>query len=429
MDSASTSDFSKAHVKFRAHHNAVMDIAFSSDDYSLATASGDQTARVTDMQTQQTMCILSGHKSSVKQVRFHPSDNNMVTTSARDGCVQLWDLRCGSKSAVQNFRASIKGRAGDGTEPETRFGRCLGVGYGHRSGRRPYGSDNRSELSITSFQHLLNGREHMIVTSSEVDASVKLWDLRNAGRRNPVPLASTPLPESHGNKRNFGINAMVLSGDGSRLYTVCRDAAVYAYSTNQLVLGHAPEMSSAPSRRRMLKQPMAGLGPLYAFKNPQLRLATFFVRASMRPAKGDKCEMLAVGSSNYGPILFPTDERHVPRPERPSQQENDPDEDGDEDMGLPSAAPVKTATKKTMQTGTQVFEHGTALVGAHDKEVTSLAWTMDGALVSVSDDFSARCWREEADQARSLRTAGDFGGGRWRSGWAAVDAAWDEDDC
>lgn len=431
IDSSPTSSFTKTHVKFRVHYNALMDIAFSSDDYVLVTASGDQTARVIDMQSQQTICILSGHKSSVKQVRFRPDDDNIITTSARDGCVMIWDLRCGGKSAVQNFRTSLRTRASlpGRVDPETRYGKGLEVGYGHRSANRHYEYMNRDELSITSFQHLPNGREHMIITSSEVDASVKLWDLRNAGRRNPVPLSSTLVPESHKQKRQFGINTMALSGDGARLYTVCRDATVYAYSTNQLVMGSVPEMDSATSRRRMLKEPMSGLGPLYGFKNSNLRFASFYIKASLRPAKGSCGEMLAVGSTNHTPILFPTDERHLARRERPSAYDYvEHDDDEDEADDLPTSLPNQ-ALSNAPASNFQTFEHGTALVRGHKKEVTSIAWTTHGDLISVSDDCTARCWREDAQKARALRLGEEFGGARWQSGWAEVDSSFDEDDC
>lgn len=425
IDSSSAAQFNTSHVKFRVHHNAVMDVTFCSDDYVLATASGDQTARVVDMQSQQTVCILSGHKSSVKQVRFQPNDDNMITTSARDGTVQLWDLRCGGKSAVQNFRASIgQQRDADGkVQPDTRYSQELHVGYGHRSSSRPFEADQRNELSITSFQHLPHGREHLILTASEVNASVKVWDIRNVGRRNPVPLSSTPLPESHLGTRHYGINTMALSGDGARLYTVCRDATVYVYSTSQLVLGHAPEMSSGPSRRRMLKEPKTGLGPLYGFKHPKLRLGSFYVKASLRPAKDDRGEMLAVGSTDRYPILFPTDERHLPRRGRsPAPDIVDEDEDDD----LPSLP--QPPAQRSPPHSPPIFEHGTPLVRAHSKEVTSLTWTTEGGLITVSDDFSARCWREDGQKARDLRQMGEVGGGRWRSGWAQVGADWDEEE-
>lgn len=430
IDSSATSSMRQTHVKFRVHHNAVMDIAFCSDDYILATASGDQTARVVDMQSQRTMCILTGHKSSVKQVRFQPYDDNIITTSARDGCVQVWDLRCGGKSAVQNFRAS-RGSRMDGNgrvQPAIRYGRSLEVGYGHRSAKRQYDTDNRDELSITSFQYLHQGGGHLIATSSEVDASVKLWDLRNAGRRSPVPLASTPVPEAHNSRRQFGINTMAMSGDGSRLYTICRDATVYAYSTNSLAIGSAPEMSSGPSRRRLLKEPMPGLGPLYSFTHPELWFNSFYIKASLRPAKDNKSEILAVGNTNSCPIIFPTDERHLPRRERLSAEEEE-----DDDMGLPMAPPPRSSqtsrgAANAATPSLRTFKHGTALVRAHHKEVTSLAWSTEGNLISVSDDCTVRCWREDADRARELRTGGEVNGGRWRSGWAAVDPSWDEEE-
>ncbi|KAK4631121.1 Cell division cycle protein cdt2 [Fulvia fulva] len=423
IDSASSAQFSASHVKFRVHHNAVMDIAFCSDDYVLATASGDQTARVVDMYSQQTVSILQGHQSSVKQVRFQPGNDNMVTTSARDGTVRLWDLRASGRSAVQSFRDGVD--RGEEMEPQTMTSQELHVGYGHRSTTRKYEMDERNELSITSFQHLPHGRSHLIVTASEVNASVKIWDLRNAGfgQRNASPLASTPLPETHRGTRHYGINSMALSGDGARLYTVCRDATVYAYSTNQLALGYVPEMSSGPSRRRMMKDPKAGLGPLYGFRHPNLRIGTFYIKAAIRPAKGDHGEMLAVGNTDKCPILFPTDERHLPKPERIYE---DAEEDEDD---LPTAAPsFPRSSGTTPSTGLQVHEHGTALVRAHNKEVTSLAWTTNGNLITVSDDFSARCWREDAAKARELRGMGEVGGGRWRSGWADVRLEWDEEE-
>lgn len=425
IDSNSESRFDRVHVIFRVHSNAVMDIGFSSDDFTLATASGDQTARVVDMQTQQTMCQLIGHKSSVKQVRFRPNNDNMVTTSSRDGTVQVWDLRCGGKASVQSMRVAL-GRnidADGNVQTQTRYGQALDVGMGHRSTDRPFVAGERDELSITSFQHMAHGREHLIITASEVNASIKVWDIRNVGRRNPVPLGSTPVPEMHKRTRNYGINAMAMSGDGARLYTVCRDSTIYAYSTNHLALGHVPEMSINPSRRRMPNESKSGLSPLYGFRHPGLRVSSFYIKASLREAKDDRCEMLAVGNTDSNPILFPTDERHFPRGARLPLLSDETDEL--DDFDLPTMPPPPTAASTP---GPHIFEHGTALIRAHNKEATSLAWSTEGNLISVSDDYSARCWREDAQKARELRTGGEVGGNRWRAGWADAGAVWDQEE-
>ena len=107
-DKCSNPHFSRAHIKFQPHDNALLDMAFSSDDFSLATASGDQTGRVVDMKTQQTKFVLQGHQSSVKQIRFQPGNDCVIATSSRDGSVRLWDTRCrGSEMMIQERSTSV----------------------------------------------------------------------------------------------------------------------------------------------------------------------------------------------------------------------------------------------------------------------------------------------------------------------------------
>ena len=431
IDTAPTTDFSTAHVAFRPHHNAIMDITFSSDDYMLATASGDQTGRIIDMHTQKTVCILSGHKSSVKQVRFQPNEDNVITTSSRDGSVLLWDMRCGAKGSVASLRTTFARNVDNGEEePTVRYSKySIDAGSAHRPKNGAIArtsstdSSDPSGVSITSFEHLRNGREHLLLTTSEINSSIKVWDLRNVGRRTSSALIScTPVPSSHSKTRNYGINAMVLSGDSARVYTVCRDGIVYAYSTHHLTTGHAPDVITESSGKGwMTKTAKSGIGPLYGFKHPSLRIASFYVRASLRPARGENSEVLAIGSSENCAVLFPTDERDHPERERPSMDEDD--EDATE---LPSLPMVKS--KPNSSSGIPVHDQGTALVRGHNKEVTSLTWSHDGALVTIGDDFTARCWRENGEEARRLRSRGECGGQRWGCGWADVDAEWDEDD-
>ena len=429
IDSSPASDFSKPHLDFRPHHNAIMDITFSSDDYLLATASGDQTSRIVDMHTQQTVCILSGHKSSVKQVRFLPNDDNMITTSSRDGTVLIWDMRCGGNGSVAGLRTSFARNVDNGdVEPTVRYAKhTMNVGPAHRSTKT---ASDVHGVSITSLQHLREGREHLLLTTSEANASIKLWDLRNAARRGGLstPLSSTPVPEIHSRTRNYGINSMALSSDSARLYTVCRDGNIYAYSSNHLVLGGTSELSRSTGKGRMVNAPKAGAGPLYGFKHPSMRMGTFYVRASIRSARGDNSEMLAVGSSDNCAILFPTNERHLPQRERSANVEDEGN--GEDEADLPPFAVLPNQKSKTAVQANDipVHEHGSALIRAHNKEVTSLTWTQDGELVTVSDDFTVRCWREDSEKARGLRACGEGGGRRWGCGWADVDATRDEDE-
>lgn len=446
--------FNKSFLEFRPHTNAILDLAFSPDDLLLATASGDQSSQIIDMRTQRATYSLNGHVSSVKQVRFQPGGSNVIATSSRDGGVQIWDLRCkGFDSPVHDLRISLEPSAGETASNPTNhkmtWARSVNSIFEAHASRLPTSAiapssnrmalsfdapskterpGRRGDVSITALSFLQPGREHLLITASEANASVKLWDLRtthNHRRAHARPLSSTRQPESHNNYRHFGLTSLSLSGDGGRLYTLCRDNTIYAYSTQHLILGHAPELSKMTSKPRRSGGLEKGLGPIYGFRHPKFHATTFYVKSALRPAKDDKSELLAVGSSDGCAVVFPTDERYMRRSDHQRTQ--------------PSDSPFMTRRPALRRTGSgtnfptrledtiPIYEHGSALIRGHSREVTGLAWTADGELVTVGDDFAARCWREGAE-ARELRLGGEKEGRRWGCGWAEADEGWDDDD-
>ncbi len=413
-----------------------MDLEFSDDDRLLVTGSGDQTCRVIDMLTQQTIHTLSGHSSSIKRVHFQPeSKNSIVASCSRDGNVNIWDLRTRSldRPAQQLCRVTNVGTEDHSTKfnmPAVSLRDRIRSAHSDRDCSRktaaPKSKSNhgRGDASVTSLLFLRAGREHLLATSSEADATVKLWDMRttyDTRRARPLPLSTTRQPDSHEIHRRFGLTSMALSTDGARLYTLCRDHTIYVYSTSHLVLGNAPELSTTSLRpRRAGGCERDGLGPIYGFRHPQLQASTFYVRLSVRKQKDDKTELLAVGSGNDCAVLFPTSERHLGC--RPSVR---PTLDG----GRPSLRRSDSGSDvaPSSDDGIPIYQHGTALVRGHQKEVTTVTWASDGQLVTVSDDFHVRCWRE-GEQARDLRTSGEGQGKRWMCGWADVDGSYDDDD-
>ncbi|GME43753.1 hypothetical protein GTA08_BOTSDO04189 [Neofusicoccum parvum] len=444
--------FDTAHVQFRPHSNAVMDLSFSSDDYLLATASGDQSGHVIDVRTQQSTYVMGGsggHQSSVKQVCFQPGNDNVIATSSRDGTVRLWDLRCsGSEGAIKN----LVGFDGQPAVNEHKFtyASVYNTITGAHTERQGYGAGNaashnnttqrdgaskgdaasrRGDVSITALSFLsMPGREHLLLTASEASTAAKLWDIRGRYNRRAIPIATTRQPESHSKHRQFGINALSLNSDSSRLYALSRDNTIYAYSTSHLVLGHAPELSATTSaaRKKQAGMDKEGLGPLYGFRHPRLHATTFWVKMSVRKARGDKEEMLAVGSSDGAPVLFPTDETMLKRTTTPSSRPST------SDSMLPVPRPILrrgvSSFHARMNDTIPIYTRGTPLVRGHQKEVTSLTWTSEGELVTIGDDYTARCWREDREAARDLRTGGEAEGRRWGCGWADVGSDYDDDE-
>lgn len=403
------------------------------------------------MATQSTLAILDNHSASLKQVRFQPgsNSNSVLATSSRDGTVQIWDLRCkGNSGPRQSWNAVERGPVTRSGRPPT-YGRAIYTIYdAHRQVDRnvlnpllPTGSDmpghgegagRIGDVSVTALSFLPQSNEHLLLTASEAETSVMLWDLRSlhskANRKKPqVAVSKTRQPDTHNQWRHFGVNSINVSGDGSRFYALCRDNTIYAYSTSHLILGHAPELSlDNPGRRLPPQETKEGLGPMYGFRHQKLHATSFYVKSALRKAKDGQSEMLACGSSDGCAILFPTDERYLPK-HQPCEQTDT--------TGVPifSRRPGLRRAGSGIGISTRVEEkipismNGTPLIRGHDREVGSLTWTADGELVTLGDDFLIRCWREGED-ARDLRIGGEGEGRRWACGWADVDEKYDEDD-
>jgi WD40 repeat protein len=456
-DRDSKTPFSQAYLSFRPHNNAILNLSFSPDDLLLATASGDQTSRVIDMPTQTAIFGMAGHTSSVKQVCFQPGSSSVVVTSSRDGSVLMWDLRCkGYDGPALKLKILLDAHEDDSSTRDRQrrvpFARpvnaihdahaptsrqassaalkpALKTALTRDAPSRTEPQSRRGDVSITSLAFLPPGREHLLLTGSEANASVKLWDLRTtqtSRRGRAIPLSSTRQPDSHNSHRHFGLTSMALSGDGARLYTACRDNTVYTYSTSHLILGHAPELSLSTSRpRRRGSDEKEGLGPIYGFRHPQYHATTFYVKSALRPAAANHSELLAVGSSDGCAVLFPTDERYLGRnvPAKPSLPSLRSDRSRPSLSRTDSGTNLFTRLNDTIP----IYQEGTALVRGHNREVTDMTWTPNGKLVTVGDDYTARCWREGPD-ARDLRMGGETEGRRWGCGWAEVEGAWDDDE-
>lgn len=427
-------------LSFQAHNNALLDLEFSKDDKLLATASGDQSCQIIDMLSQKAVYMLKGHTSSAKQVRFQPGSNDsVIATSSRDGSIQIWDLRCSSRSNPStrvevSFNGIEEDQVTTTVGAPVRYGSRINVIEdahfasvlpnntsslflaGKNTDRRIQTLQSRSEPSVTALSFLSSSNPHIILSGSDSQATIKVWDIRmnHNHRHQTTPISTTELPARHNRYRHFGLTSMAVSTDASRLYTLCKDNTVYVYSAAHLTLGGGQELSSTIFHPRRSIPEKPGAGPLYGFHHPKISISSFYVKLSLRAPKDKISEMLAVGSSNGCAVLFPTDERSFLRPRSgtmPTQPVfREKWQPSPEDSGIP------------------IYSHGTALIRGHEKEVTSVSWTSEGNLVTLGDDTRCRVWRSDGDIARNIRQGGEQEGRRWGHGWAEIDAEWDDGD-
>lgn len=340
------------------HDNAVFDISFSPDDYQMATASGDQSVRIFDVQKQVCISVLQGHRSSIKQAIFNPLNPSVLTSCSRDGSINIWDLRCvGVRSEELTIHKPVNSIIQAHTPPAT----------------RGKGSSKRVDVSVTAVTWV---EEYKIASASELNAEIKVWDIRSR-RKTAQAVEASALPASHTlpGHRPFGLNSLTISPDGARLYSLCRDSVVYVYDTQHLANG-----------------------PVHAYTHPRLHASTFYVKSAI----SRDGMLLSAGSSDGCPIVFPTDERYLDQSLYPRVHPEDS-----------RAAQIG----KVMPVG-----YGAALVRGYEKEVTDVTWTDRGDMVAISDDYLARCWRagEKGEEAESMREGGEDEGRRWGWGWAEL---------
>ncbi|RMD43541.1 hypothetical protein DV735_g1531, partial [Chaetothyriales sp. CBS 134920] len=422
-------EFKKVVLAMKPHENAVMDLEFSEDDALLATASGDQTCQIIDVQAQKSFYALTGHSSSVKRIQFVPGSKDLLVSCSRDGTLAMWDTRIKlSQGPLLPDGPSLTSEM-VGREPF----KCIYDPHVNRSRSRTMGI--RSDPSVTSICFVSPSQPNLFATASSSDSVVKLWDMRakHKYRNKVVPISCTAEPKSHESHRSFGIASMAMSSNCSSLYALCRDHTVYAYSTAHLILGSAPEMSCGDPVFQPRNGSSTGLGPLYGFRHPNLQIGTFYNRIAVRKATDTNTELIAVGSSDDCAVVFPTASRYLTKANRviPGRSEGSVTSTGAPRPRLPridsQSTPLAFRQRGERDDIPIYYYHGSPLIKGHNKEVTAVTWTVEGNLVSIGDDFKTRCWRQDKARARALRKGYDGDVERWASGWADVRKGFDDD--
>ncbi|KAF9973888.1 hypothetical protein BGZ73_002845 [Actinomortierella ambigua] len=199
-----------------AHKNAIFDLAWTNDDSKITglvwdeglwniSASGDQTAKLHDIETRTCIGAFSGHNGSIKSVSLKPSDNSTTSTTGET-----------------TYRPSD---------------RLLNV-HATKSRQSPpkklkHGADGPNTAS--AVQYMIHN-DNILASTGSLDGCIKYWDVRKHGSYfkvdYPTPLqTSTYIPRT---KRAHGLAAMTLSPDGVSLYAVSSDNHMYMYNATTL---------------------------------------------------------------------------------------------------------------------------------------------------------------------------------------------------
>lgn len=81
------------------HQGEIFGLAFNSSNQLLASASGDQSIRLWDVQTGRVHTILKGHTGPVRTLAFSPK-GNFLASGASDKTTRIWDVQTGRETAA-----------------------------------------------------------------------------------------------------------------------------------------------------------------------------------------------------------------------------------------------------------------------------------------------------------------------------------------
>ena len=162
-------------VTLQPHNqNGIFDVKWSPSDTLLATASGDQSVRISALSTSvsssnRVLHVLYGHESTVKCVAWDPShDGAVLCSGGRNGSICLWDLRAGELRSGSGSLAPVltisKAHEGEAKTPKAKGKRMLtkqeplkSITHLLYTDAHPYGIVSSSSydgyVSFTSYAH------------------------------------------------------------------------------------------------------------------------------------------------------------------------------------------------------------------------------------------------------------------------------------
>eukprot|EP00794_Sanderia_malayensis_P020456 gene20456-22472_t len=211
-----------------AHSNAVFDIAWVGNEAKMLTASGDQTARLWDVQKAETLGIFRGHTCSLKSINIQRNSACVFATGARDGKIMVWDTRCymkngyyGPMNTIHSAHVRVDKNATHVVNSRKRKPRRLSM----------LSSDSKQSVTAVVFQD-----ENIIISSGACDGSIKMWDIRKSYscyKDTPISYHTIPYPDQSASRKH-GYSSLILDSTSSRLFATCINDVIYMYQSSNL---------------------------------------------------------------------------------------------------------------------------------------------------------------------------------------------------
>ncbi|WP_193943576.1 trypsin-like peptidase domain-containing protein [Sphaerospermopsis aphanizomenoides] len=157
------------------HSNLVGSVAFSPDGKTLASGSGDNTIKLWDVATGQSIATLTGHSDDVNSVAFSP-DGKTLASGSRDKTIKLWDVATGQ--SIATLTGHSEWVISVAFSPD---GKTLASGSNDRTIKLWDVATGRKIATLTGHSEPVSSvafsPDGKTLASGSLDNTIKLWDV------------------------------------------------------------------------------------------------------------------------------------------------------------------------------------------------------------------------------------------------------------
>ncbi|MFP4101785.1 WD40 domain-containing protein [Coleofasciculus sp.] len=208
----------------KGHKDAVIQVAFSPDGKTIATASFDHTVKLWQPNGKLIHTIQENDK--VNSLAFSP-DGKLIATASFDNTVKLWKLD--GSSPIRTFQGHSEGVFGVAFSPDSKL---IATASGDKTIKLWNPEDGTLLKTLTGHEDVIDGIAFSpngeIIASASWDGTVKLWRTTNEKSFRILKDETLEADKSHSD-RVFGV---AFSPDGKMIASVSRDNTAKLWNTD-----------------------------------------------------------------------------------------------------------------------------------------------------------------------------------------------------